>query len=660
MQLQTRRETEETEQAKAGGVWLPHLPALDGLRAIAVLAVLLYHAEVSLLPGGFLGVEVFFVISGYLITALLIVEWCQKGRLDLKAFWLRRARRLLPALFGLLIFTLVFSVVFLPEEVAGLRGDVLAALGYVTNWFLIFDQKSYFETVGRPPLLQHLWSLSVEEQFYLLWPLLFVAGVRLWRYRVLLAVLAGIVASTALMIGLYRPDSDPSRIYYGTDTRAAGLLIGAALAFCWMPWLRPRRSGRYAAHTLTLAGFGAFGLLLWAFSQLDQFQPLLYRGGLTGVSLATAAMIAVAVHPRPNLFAKMLALPPVRWVGLRSYGLYLWHWPIFQLTRPELDLALDGLPLLALRLGLTGLLAELSYRLIEMPVRRGALGRLWTRVRTAQGSERQRLALLGGGLAVLLGGAGIVLGLAVVTAPLPAAPSFADNPANPLAARSTGQTNSTDNSLLASPAAVALNTPDLSPTPAVAPNEPVETAAPNEPAETVALAPTALPTPAPAPTATPPPTPIRVLAIGDSVMLRAAPQLKEALPDIEVDAEVGRHLSLGAAVIQSYKDKGRLGDSVIIHLGSNGGINDEQFDSLLKPLKSVRRVEIINLRVPRQWERYNNEVLARGVKRYPNAMLIDWRSSSNKHPEFFLNDGFHPSPDGAKLYARMIADGLKS
>src|SRR5918992_2342578 len=229
-----------------GVIGLPYAPGLDGLRALAVIAVLLYHAELSWLPGGFLGVEVFFVISGYLITALLLTEWWQHGRVDLKRFWIRRARRLLPALYLLLAVTLAYAVLFLPGEVAGLRGDVIAALGYVTNWYLVLGNESYFEAIGRPSLLKHLWSLAVEEQFYLLWPPVLALGLGVgatrWRERrVLLVALAGAAASALLMALLYRPEVDPSRIYFGTDTRATGLLIGAALAFAWTPWPSAQR-----------------------------------------------------------------------------------------------------------------------------------------------------------------------------------------------------------------------------------------------------------------------------------------------------------------------------------------------------------------------------------------------------------------------------------
>jgi peptidoglycan/LPS O-acetylase OafA/YrhL len=408
---------------KSDGVRLPYLPALDGLRALAVLSVILYHADMPGVPGGFLGVEVFFVISGYLITALLLAEWLGRGRIDFKAFWLRRARRLLPALYVLLLAVLTFSVLFLPEEVAGLRGDTAGALAYVTNWYLIFSHKSYFEMVGRPSLLRHLWSLAVEEQFYLLWPLIFT-GLLVWLKprRALIAIGAGVIASTLLMAGLYRPEVDPSRVYYGTDTRAAGLLLGAALAFVWAPGrdYRPK----LPAWAFDAAGTaGLIGLFL-ACAHINEYDPFLYRGGFLLVGLCTAALIAAAVHPRAHRLHRIMGWPPLVWVGLRSYGIYLWHWPVCMVTRPQLDTPLTGLPLLALRLALTFILAELSYRFIEMPVRRGALGRTWLAVRQAQGSQRRNLRFRWGGMLAGLLALMIVLGTSMVMAQPPATPEY--------------------------------------------------------------------------------------------------------------------------------------------------------------------------------------------------------------------------------------------
>src|SRR5215213_6609200 len=425
-------------------VRLPYSPGLDGLRAFAVIAVLLYHAGLPWIPGGFLGVEVFFVISGFLITALLLAEWRQRGHIDLKGFWMRRARRLLPALYVLLVVSLAFSVVFLPGEVAGLRGDVLAALGYVTNWYLILGQESYFEAVGRPSLLQHLWSLAVEEQFYLLWPPILALGLaigatRLRYRRVLCLALAGAVAAGVAMALLYAPGVDPSRIYYGTDTRVTGLLIGATLAFLWMPqpstdgWTLRRNLGssrfmrrwRWAVPALLdIVGIAALGTLIWFCLHLGEFQPFLYRGGLVAVALATAALIAVIAYPRARTGSRLLAWRPLRWIGERSYGIYLWHWPVFMVTRPDLDVPFDGVPLLALRLGATVVLADLSYRFVETPIRRGALGRAWKKLRESHGSRQRRLGLRWTAAlapAVVLCAA---LGVAAVRAQLPEKPSY--------------------------------------------------------------------------------------------------------------------------------------------------------------------------------------------------------------------------------------------
>jgi len=409
---------------KTAGQRLPYLPGVDGLRALAVMAVLLYHADLPWIRGGFLGVDVFFVISGYLITSLLLTEWSQRGRIDLPAFWLRRARRLLPALFLLIAVTLVFAVVALSNEVAGLRDDAFAALGYVTNWYLIFSHQSYFEMMGRPSLFRHLWSLAVEEQFYILWPLLLTAMMWLWRPRhVLLAVLTGAVASTVLMALLYQPDSDPSRVYYGTDTRGVGLLAGAALAFVWAPGKVEYRAGQVHPLLLDIIGLSALGVLFYAFLRLDGFQPFLYQGGFAMVALASAVVIAVLVHPRAHLGA-LLGLQPLRWLGLRSYGIYLWHWPVYMLTRPQFDVPIEGLPLLALRLGITVIIAEVSYRFVETPVRAGALGRIWKALREAQGALRWRLRIQWAGASCVALVSFAAVGMSVVGAQRPGPPSY--------------------------------------------------------------------------------------------------------------------------------------------------------------------------------------------------------------------------------------------
>ena len=650
------------------------MPGLDGLRALAVIAVLLYHAELTWIPGGFLGVEVFFVISGYLITALLLAEWRQRGRIDLKAFWLRRARRLLPALYLTLVVTLAVAVVFLPGEVAGLRSDAIAAFGYVTNWYLVFGHESYFEAVGRPSLLRHLWSLAVEEQFYVLWPLLFAAGVSVgalrWRRRrMLLIALLGSAASAVLMAILYVPEVDPSRIYYGTDTRAAGLLIGAALAFVWAPWrdsandsstaarlglsqhtwrerLR-RRWGWTAPVVLDVAGFAALGGLVWLCLRLGEFEPFLYRGGFAAVALATAVVIMAVANPNTRLGADLLAWGPLRWIGLRSYGIYLWHWPVFMVTRPQLDVSFDGLPLLALRLAATVLLADLSYRYVETPIRTGALGRAWTRLHRARGFQRWDLGVRWAGAVVPVLAFCVVLSVAVAQANPPDPPSY-------LSSMKAIHTKAPDKE------AFKAEAPDPAPTTGTQARDTEPKTDTSAQADLPQRTGTAKRT-APTSSATTGAPVGPVSSIGDSVLLGSVPQLDQTIGNLTVvDAQVGLQVSAAIDILRYRRDMGQLREVVVVHLGNNGTFTAEQFDEIMRVLTGVRRVVFVNVKVPRPWEQPNNAVLADGVQRYPNAVLVDWYSASVNRPELFAEDGFHLQISGQRVYANLIAAHLNA
>ncbi len=275
-------------------------------------------------------------------------------------------------------------------ETPGHERDMLAALGYVMNWNLILGEQSYFDPTLRPPLLQHLWSLAIEEQFYLIWPLLFIAWMRLMGLRGLLAfALIGAAASSVLMALMYTPGMDPARVYFGTDTRASELLLGAALAIVWPPGSIPAAQSRRVGGLLDIGGLGALVGLGYAFAQLFAQDPRLYQGGFALVSVATAVVIAVVAHPQARLLPFLLGSAPMRWIGMRSYSLYLWHWPIFQITRPGMDVSLSGWQLFAVRIGITILLAELSYRFVEQPVRRGALNRIWRSLRNRPAAPAQ-------------------------------------------------------------------------------------------------------------------------------------------------------------------------------------------------------------------------------------------------------------------------------
>jgi peptidoglycan/LPS O-acetylase OafA/YrhL len=670
------------------------MPGLDGLRALAVIAVLLYHAGLSWIPGGFLGVEVFFVLSGYLITALLLAEWRAHGSVALKAFWWRRARRLLPALYLVLMATLAYAVVFVPGEVAGLRGDVLAALGYVTNWYLVFGQESYFEAVGRPSLLKHLWSLAVEEQFYLFWPLVFWLGVSFgatrWRTRrVLMVASGGAAVSVALMAVLFVPGVDPSRLYYGTDTRAGGLLIGAALAVVWTPELRRtssrgsscptvrgfgldrargrfrRRWGWTAPVLLDALGLAALGTLAFLCLRLGEFDPPLYRGGLAAVSLATAALIVALTHPRTRIGSALLGCRLLRWIGLRSYGIYLWHWPVFMVTRPGLDVPLDGWPLLALRLVVTVVLAELSYRYVETPVRHGAIGHAWRSLREARGFKRWDLGVRYAGIVGPVVAVCVVLGVAVGHAKPPETPDYLSSTKAIHTGSSPGTSGASAAAEKAPPDVEAPSASSENDNPTIARRtaKVEEGSVPNTqnreaeaPKESVAGAKRVPPAGAGAE------APVgAVSAVGDSVMLGAAGKLERAMPTLTtIDAEVGFQAAAAIDVLAARRDAGELGEVVIVHIGSNGVYTAEQFDETMRVLAGVRRVVFVNVNVPRAWEQPNNEVISEGVRRYPNAVLADWYSASVNHPEYFVEDGVHLQIKGQRVYADLIAGQIEA
>lgn len=650
---------------------LPYLGALDGLRAFAVLAVLLYHLDTPWSPlhlrGGFFGVDVFFVLSGYLITSILLSEWRRSTGVSLPNFWLRRARRLLPAVGFLLSAVLLYALIVLPSEVASLRRDALASLGYVTNWYLIFHDQSYFESWGRPSLFQHLWSLAIEEQFYLVWPLLFVIGMRFLRLPGLLfALLCAAAGATVLMAVLYQPGVDPSRLYYGTDTRSAGLLIGSALALVLPIASHVRRRRSWSRDALGLAGLA---LLAYFFVRVGDGSALPYRGGFAVVSLATAAVIAATVSSRSRVGA-VLGIEPLVWIGRRSYSIYLWHWPVFMLTRPGLDAPFGGWPLFVLRLAVVAALAELSYRFVETPIRTGAALRAWYALREKLGTLGLRRA--NGALAVVALTMVAVLVFALYRADAPASLSSSssigmDLPSAgvpvgqlqadvaPHVAAQTTPTRAT--TLVSTPAAVAM----------VDANAPAASAAtrcpivytPGHRAESCAAA-TPVPTPGSSVAGVPVVAPPNITAIGDSVMLGAAPQLTVALETVDIHAKVGLQVSEGNDILRQLRASGTLGDVVVIHLGTNGEFDGNQLAEMMEELKETSLVIFVNLKVPRDWQENNNNMLAYAVGRYPNARLIDWHAQSENEPQYFWDDRIHLRLEGALVYTALILGQIRS
>ncbi len=618
---------------------LPYMPGLDGLRAIAVLAVMAYHANLPLSDGGFLGVEVFFVLSGYLITSLLLLDWLDDGRLNYGNFWLRRARRLLPALWLLLLLVPVMARLVAPDALYRLREDVPAALAYVTNWVYILRKISYFEQFGRPPLLRHLWSLAVEEQFYLTWPLIFT-GLMLMggdfrqpkrllrRFAVAAVVLA--LASAAWRAYLYVPYSDPSRPYYGTDTRAAAILFGAAFAALWRPH-RLRENTHLRARSRRWAevlGWGGLAGLLVIFARVNDYTPFLYYGGFLLVDAATLAVIAAVAHPDTTL-GRLLGHPLPRWVGLRSYGIYIWHWPIFAVLRPGEDWQAPLLVAVAVQFALTFAIAEASYRWLEHPIRKEGFRAYGQRLRALWEVHRP-VAAVGAALAIGLLGVNVTaLAAAQPPAPPPDLAFLAPTPTATPAPLPTPRATTASGA-----ASTALPPAPTAPGPAA-----------------TALSPTAPPTP------TPPSGPA-LTVIGDSV-LQSAVTFEFWKPwgnQVVVNAKPGRRMKDLLTLVPQLAAAGKLAPVVVVHLGTNAPFDGKTMDAAMQTLldHGVRQVFFLNVRRPVRWEDYINEVIARGVARWPQAHLLDWHALAQQHPEWFVEDHTHLRYYGTQAYVNFI------
>jgi peptidoglycan/LPS O-acetylase OafA/YrhL len=354
-------------------VRLRKMPALDGLRGVAVAGVLLFHA--GHLVGGYLGVDLFFVLSGFLITSLLLSERIRTGRVGLSAFWSRRARRLLPALLAVLAAVAVYAAVWAaPTELAGIRADALATLGYVANWHTIAAGHSYWDLFRSPSPLEHTWSLAIEEQFYLVWPLVVLAMVAIGRRKPARAVLFGAsglaVLSLVRMLLLYAPGGDPQRVYLGTDTRAAALLLGAALGALITERGHPRRRATRVA--LEVAGLAGAAGLAWAWITVDGQSDGLYQGGLFLCGLAAVAVLAAASAPEAGVLSRALSFAPLRALGVVSYGVYLWHWPVYLVLNRD-RVGVGGWPLVIVRIAVSLAFAVVSWLALERPIRYGAL-----------------------------------------------------------------------------------------------------------------------------------------------------------------------------------------------------------------------------------------------------------------------------------------------
>jgi peptidoglycan/LPS O-acetylase OafA/YrhL len=592
------------------------LAGLDGLRAVAVIAVFFYHCETPWARGGFLGVDLFFVISGFLITHLLAAEFDATSTVSLGRFYWRRAKRLLPASWLMTASTIIAAWLLAPEALPRLKDDALASLFYVTNWELLSAKASYFETIGRQPLLLHLWSLAIEEQFYIVWAPLLLLGLRrvgrpkLALYAALLG--AALVAWTAFLAtrGGYLVDVTPTRLDFGTDTHSFPLLIGAVLGLLWRPDLQPSSAKAFVSDGVFTLGLLALGLSVALFARLGEETPQLYPWGFLVSALTSAALVAAASY-RGSLFGRWLDQQPLRWIGQRSYGIYLWHWPIFMMTRPE-DLHLCANLILVLRAVLTLSAAAVSYAWVETPIRSGLLERIWEGSRT----RGRRLASAGAGALVAV----TVAAMATpVVAVLRAPPGYAP------------PTAYFRRALASAVAASGLQ------------SKPIMKPAPTR---TVISAPPKLFTGQ------------DVTAVGDSVLLGSLPAFNARLPGARVYARVGWQARDVLGQLEALARGGSLTPVVLIHLGTNGFVYEDQLRQILSLLEDRQRVIIVNAQVPRRWMAPNNDLIDRILPNYPNAVLVDWRRASEGQRAYFISDRFHLTPVGQRaLVAEIMRAG---
>ena len=573
---------------------IQYIPAIDGLRAIAVMAVLFYHLGFKWIPGGFLGVDLFFVISGYVITRLLLDSIERSGGLDLRAFYLARIRRLLPALAFMLVTTAIAIGIWAPDTIKRFLIDTPFALTGSMNWWLVGRHLDYFEAIGRPPLLQHTWSLAVEAQFYLLWPLILLAILKFFgkkRISIVSLAIAG-VSGIALMFVSFSLDasnaSKVSHVYFGTDTHSIGLFLGAALAVSWIPQNFKTEVSKKAQDFID--GIGVFGFLgiLSTFLLIDETKPALYKIAFPLAGLFAAAIITSIVHPASR-FAPLLQNPVLLWIGERSYAIYLWHWVIFQVTRPEVDLAGATWAMYALRILIVFALADISLRFIELPVRRGVLS-YWLKglkYRTVAEKKRQKIRAIS------------IIALLVISTSI-------------ISARAIIIGNQQQANLI--------EEIEKGNTPAIASDK-------------------------------------GIWLTGDSVILGIKSALAEKYEVSLVNAHVGRQAPELLDAILHDKANAPEGP-VVMNMGNNNALTEQQVVDILEALKSEPKIILVNTAVPRPWREGNNQLISEVSSRYSNVRVVDWASISEGHPEYFAPDGVHLVPTGVAIYVEEISKYL--
>lgn len=607
-----------------------YITGLDGIRAIAVIMVLSYHLKLSLFKSGFLGVTVFFVLSGYLITGILISEVEEEGTIDLKNFWLRRIRRLVPAVMSMAVVIIFVSAVV--NRVIFTKGckDFLASVLGFNNWWQIFNKVSYFEAAGVPSPFTHCWSLAIETQFYLIYPLILLGIYKLAKSRgegrvkrgLLFAGVTLLLAliSVILMIVLFDPQKDASRVYYGTDTRAFSLLFGALLAIMWEYRMVPRRLSASVNMVLGSVSFAALLVMTIAINGSSNFW---YRGGQFVGTILTVLMV-YAVSGRKTWLSRFLSNPVLKWIGDRSYSLYLWHYPIILLISKGIKASWW---ITLIEIVLSVVLAELSYRFIETPIRHGIIGEylniLRSRPRSRQEKKRQ-VQVARRSLKVMAGTFVLTVSLILCMVFVPKKNVLDILQKREAKAKETGKMTEEQ---LAKQKANGSESDDTICTADLTDDEILEG--------------------------------LNLLLIGDSIAVDVTDDFYEIFPNSVSDTKIGRITSLGKQVLDSYIDEKKWeGEGVIFASLSNSPINGELEDIREKIGKDMP-LFLTTVRIPHDtFEEESNSKIKKFVEENDHTYLIDWYAASEGHDEYFDADDTHLLSAGAKAYAKCVKEAV--
>lgn len=579
-----------------GQIGVSHIASIDGLRAIAVTAVVLYHLGISWIPGGFLGVDLFFVISGYVITRLILDSINQSSALDLRAFYAARLRRIYPGFLFMITCNIIFIGVWAPEAMRRFLADLPYAITGTINWFLVARHQDYFEAIGRPPLLQHTWSLAVELQFYLIWPIILLTILKYFGKRNIakIALVIAMVSGITLFFVSLRLDQanaqQISHIYFGTDTHSLGLFLGSALAVSWIPQNLSSDIAKRAQDVID--GIGVVGLLglISTFLFIDETNASLYRIAFPLAGIFGCLVIISLVHPASR-FAPIISSAPFRWVGQRSYGIYIWHWVIFQMTRPSVDLTGQSWALYLARVLLVLALADISLRWVEIPFRKGVIQN-WFRgmkYRSSKVALRQRASVL----------------LSIITVLV----------------------------ITSSISVQAINKADK-----IAEDITQEQSVPDQTQEDLGST-------------------TGLWVTGDSVILGIRSKLESKEHISLINARVGRQAPELLAVMRV--DQSSVPSSpVIFNLGNNNALSEKTVIDIFEVIKNQPQIIVVNTAVPRPWRDANNAIISKVAAGYPNIKVVDWDRISKGRPELFAPDGVHLSPAGSDVYVDLVLSVL--